>query len=378
MPAPVQLRQMGVGGEAAVEDEVAQRSAVVLGEVEELDHPVVGAGAAHAGVGAQQQTAVGLLGQGRRDADHGLPPGAAPVLLQGVVVAPVRQRGEVQVGRVAEQLVLGGHARHAAQQAPVHGAGGAVGIGGEPRGLGQHVEPGEQAQAAIHAPQVVGAVAADMRQLEGQHGQHRLQRGQGARAGIAGLLDDGVDAVVPQPGQQAEDAGGALALEGFVVAGIQAGAAGGALGGHGGCRALRAGAARQARAAGLVEHALDDPFARGGGPLGVQLGLDVGNGKLAVAEFQDALAESGADRLRGASATVGRHEKGRRGVVETAEFADEAIDGGRGDPEAPGECLGSEVLREEEAQDFEPHVAGMCGACEELDRLGRGHGDRLA
>ena len=45
----VQLRQMRVGGEATVEDQIGERAAVPLGEVEELHHPAVGRGAAPAG-----------------------------------------------------------------------------------------------------------------------------------------------------------------------------------------------------------------------------------------------------------------------------------------------------------------------------------------
>ena len=95
------------------------------------------------------------------------------------------------------------------QQGLVHGTGGAVGVGGEPGSLGQHVEAGEEAGAAVHAPDVVGTVAADVGKLEGEEAEHGLQRGEGVGAGIAGAFDGFVNAVAAQQGQEAEQSGGA-------------------------------------------------------------------------------------------------------------------------------------------------------------------------
>ena len=214
----IQAGQQGVGGEVAVECEEADRGAIAAEEVQELEDGVGGRLAADVGVGAQEQAGVGILGEGGGEADKSAIASAGPVLLQGFVVAPVERGGEVEVGGVGYEAAPGPDAGQGAEQALFHGARDAVGIGAQPGGPGQHVEAGEEPGAAVHAPQVVGGMAADARALEGDEGQRGLQRGQGGRAGIVGGVDGVVDSEVADQGQQAEDAGGGLALEALAVA----------------------------------------------------------------------------------------------------------------------------------------------------------------
>ena len=96
------------------------------------------------GVGAvalarmQEQAAVGILGESDGEADQGAT-GAGPVFPEGVV-APVGQGA-------GSTTALGPDAPRA-EQALVHGAGDAVGIRGQPSGLGQDVEAGADGRAA--------------------------------------------------------------------------------------------------------------------------------------------------------------------------------------------------------------------------------------
>ena len=124
---------MGVGGEAAVEGEEADVGAVAAEEVQELEDGVGGGLATDAGVGAQEQATVGILGESDGEADQGAIAGAGPVFPEGFVVAPVGQGGEVEVGGIGHETALGPDAGQRAEQALVHGAGDAVGIRGQPR-----------------------------------------------------------------------------------------------------------------------------------------------------------------------------------------------------------------------------------------------------
>ena len=252
----VEPGKVGVGGEAAVEGEVAHCRAVAAEEVEELEDGAVGGFPAGAGVGPQVQAGVGILGE-------------------------------------------------AGQQAVVHGADRSVGIGGEPSGLGQDVEAGEEARTAIHAPEVVAAVAARAGELEGEEGQHGRQRGPRARAREAGLRDRAVDTVPPHSGQQAEHAGGGLALEALVL-----------------------------------EHVLDHALAGGARLFGVEPGPDVGHGEVALAQGDDALAEAWRGPHGGAPAGHGVAEEEGGGIVGLVEVAGHVVDGAEGVAEALGDLPG--------------------------------------
>ena len=145
----VEPSEVGVGGEAAVEGEAAHRGAVAAEEVEEFEDGTVGGFPVGAGVGPQDQAGVGILGEGDREADERASAVAGPVLLQGGVVPPVGDRGEIQVRGIGCQPAFAPDTGEGGQQALVHGADHAVGIGGEPSGLGQDVEAGEEARTAI-------------------------------------------------------------------------------------------------------------------------------------------------------------------------------------------------------------------------------------
>ena len=69
------------------------------------------------------------------------------MFFEGLIVAPVGQGGEVEVGGIGDEGAGGEDAGELGEQALVHGAGGAVGVGGEPGRFGQDVEAGEEAGA---------------------------------------------------------------------------------------------------------------------------------------------------------------------------------------------------------------------------------------
>ena len=79
----IQAGQVGVGGEAGVEGEEADRGAMAAEEVQELEDGVGGGLAADAGVGAQEQAGIGILGEGGGEAGKSAIAGAGPVPLEG-------------------------------------------------------------------------------------------------------------------------------------------------------------------------------------------------------------------------------------------------------------------------------------------------------
>ena len=343
---------------------------------EEFEGDAVAGFLADPGVGVEQDAGIGILGEGGRDAQQGAAAGAGPVLLQGPVVAPVGQGGEVEVGGVPDESLGGPEGREGAEQALVHGAGGAVGIGGQGGRLGQHVEAGEQAGAAVHAPQVVGAVAADVGELERHEGQHGLQGGQRGRVRIAGLLDGAVQTVAADPGQQAEDAGGPLGVEGLLRPRVEQDAGRGAQPRRGG-GALGARAAGQARKALGAQQVADHAQAGSLARLGVQTGLDVRHGEVRLAQLDHSLAHLLRGLLGGPSRCCRRPEEERRGILEAAEVAGHGIDRADGVAEAPGHRLGGLALEEEGAQDLVAAMERAAGLSEEDgERIG-GHGGRL-
>ena len=101
----IEAGQVGVGGEAAVEGEEADRGAMAAEEVQELEDGVGGGLAADAGVGAQEQAGIGILGKGGGEADKGFIASAGPVFLEGFVVTPVGQGREVEVGGVGDEVL---------------------------------------------------------------------------------------------------------------------------------------------------------------------------------------------------------------------------------------------------------------------------------
>ena len=363
---------MGVGREAAVEGEEADGGTVAAEEVEALEDGVGRRLAADAGIGTQQEAAVGVLGEGGGEADQGPMAGAGPVFLQGLVVDPMRQGGEVEVGGVGDEAALGPQAGQSPQQALVHGAGDAVGVGGHPGRPGQDVEAGEQAGAAVHAPQVVVGVALDAGALEGDEGEHGLQRGQGGRAGVAGGLDGLVDAEVAQEGQQAQDAGGGLALERLVAVGVQQDGGGRFQGSGTEALPLGAGAPGQAGEPLLLENAVDGALGRGLVGGGVEASLDVGDGEVALAPGDD-LAPDFAGGGEGRATAPGRGpEKVGGRVGEAAEVAGEGVDGGGGVAELAGDLGGGAAFEEEGAQEFVMALTRMDRLGEEVGRAGHG------
>ena len=164
--------------------------------------------------------------------------------------------------------------------------------------MGRDVEAGEQARAAVHAPDVVGTVAADVGELEGEEAEDGLQGGEGAGAGIAGALDGLVDAVAAEQRQEAEEAGSASGLEQFGLVGVEGHGLGRAEGGGANGGPFGLGAAREAGEALAVEDRADGAFAGRLAGGGVETGLDVGDGEIELAEADDFVMGGG--RKRGA------------------------------------------------------------------------------
>ena len=156
------------------------------------------------------------------------------------------------------------------------------------------------------------------------------------------------------------------ALEALAVGGVQQDTGGGFQGERSLGLALGAGASRQAGEALLAEDAVDDALGRGilGG--GVEAGLDVGDGEVALAQGDDLVADFESGGAGRAAATGRGEEEGRGGVIEVAEVAGESVDRGGGVAELTGDLAGGAAFEEERAQQFVAALASMGGTGEEV------------
>ena len=152
----------------------------------------------------------------------------------------------------------------------------------------------------------------------------------------------------------------------LAVGGVQQDTGGGFQGERSLGLALGAGASRQAGEALLAEDAADDALGRGilGG--GVEAGLDVGDGEVALAQGDDLVADFESGGAGRAAATGRGEEEGRGGVIEVAEVAGESVDRGGGVAELTGDLARGAAFEEERAQQFVAALASMGGTGEEV------------
>ena len=96
------------------------------------------------------------------------------------------------------------------EETTVDAAGDSVGVGSEPGGFGKHVQCGKQSQPSVHTPGIVTAVAANVGKFQCHETQDGIQPAQGVGAGILGVRNEPVDAVLLNIGKQAQDPQGVL------------------------------------------------------------------------------------------------------------------------------------------------------------------------
>ena len=165
-------------------------------------------GAGQIGVGIAQDPALGLLREEAEDAGTGLAAAGQEVVVQRGGIAA--ERGGMEVQR--EDLPLGVQQRcqggdPAGEELLVVVPLGAVGIVGGEGGLGQDVEAGEQAEGLIEVEIADVAAPLLVEQFQGEQTQEGAGGGHHLGAGIAGPLDDLVEAEASQQRKEQEGAG---------------------------------------------------------------------------------------------------------------------------------------------------------------------------
>ena len=165
-------------------------------------------GAGQIGVGIAQDPALGLLREEAQDTGTGLAAAGEEVVVQGGGIAPERDGMEVQ----REDLPLGEQQRcqggdPAGEELLLVGPLGAVGVIGGVGVLGQDVEAREQAEGLIEVEIADMTAPLLVEQFQRQQAQQGAGGGHHLRAGIAGPVDDLVEAEAGQQGQEQEDAG---------------------------------------------------------------------------------------------------------------------------------------------------------------------------
>ncbi len=363
----VQPGEVGIGGEAAVEDEfggqLAGALAPGLGEAQDL---VVLAVLAEAGVGPGEEAGVGVAGEESEDASL-----AAAAL--GDVVALEQGVGAVE-GDGVEIEIEGASAAEVRAQAAggvvpgVHQGGAAArvdaaGVFGEGGALGDGIEAGEEGEPLVkgfgHDPRG----PADAPQLEGEQGAEGAA-GRDHRAARQAVLAEHV--VEPDPGEvagkqeQAAELGAQAAggqVQGAVVGdgGVHGSGSGGAL-----CRR----APPQLGQAGALEHARDSGGADRQGLLRGEVRGDLGGREIAlVAQRENALVAVRVGLRLALAAAVGEEE---RPVGLLQERGAQIAQGAGCVAKAAGGLLEQGVVDEERAQGFVAAVGAVFGGVEAL------------
>ena len=155
-PLLIERRELGIGGELGVKHKGGLDPPLNLfPEGKKAQHLIIGLLALDVGGCIKDQLGAGILGEKRQSPFHPFVPGAGPVLIQHGFFPKVRDGVKVQINDAAiiepEPDGLPDKALLQAQQVnPIE----TVGVGGDGRALGQHIESGKQPRTPDrrHAP----------------------------------------------------------------------------------------------------------------------------------------------------------------------------------------------------------------------------------
>ena len=198
----VEPGEIGVGGQAAVEDELAREEsgphAPVLGEAEDLVGLVL---LADIGIGVGEEPGAGVAGDEGEDAALAAVALGDVVLLDQGVVAVVGNGVEVEVegqplAEVDVEIAHGG--MPAIHQLRADAGIGAGGVFAQARPLGDHVQAGEQRQALVEGLGHHLRRPADAPELEGKQGAEGMAGRDYAAAGHVGLRKHAVQVAASQ------------------------------------------------------------------------------------------------------------------------------------------------------------------------------------
>ncbi len=363
----VQPGEVGIGGEAAVEDEfggqLAGALAPGLGEAQDL---VVLGVLAEAGVGPGEQAGVGVAGEESEDASLAAAALGDVVAFEQGVVAVEGDGVEIEIEgasaaevrpQAAGGVVPGVHQGGAAARVD------AAGVFGEGGALGDGIEAGEEGEPLVkgfgHDPRG----PTDAPQLEGEQGAEGAA-GRDHRAARQAVLAEHV--VEPDPGEVAGKQEQATEL-GAQAAGGQVQ---GALVGDGGVHGSGSGGALCRRAppqlgqASALEHARDSSGADRQGLLRGEVRGDLGGREIAlVAQRENTLVAVRAGLRLALAAAVGEEE---RPVGLLQERGAQIAQGAGCVAKAAGGLLERGVVDEERAQGFVAAVGAVFGGVEAL------------
>ena len=365
----VELGEVGVGGEGAVEDEFARVVAGLIlpsgGEAQDL---VVLVLLADGGVGVAEDARVGVAGEEGEDALLAAAALGEVVFLDQGVVAVIGNGVEVEVEGVATgqfQVVDG--VEPEAGELGVGAGVDAAGVCGEGGALGDSVQAAEEGEAGIAGLGADVGVAGAAVEFEGEQGAEGAVGGDPGAAGHGGLAQDVVEGEASEEGGEEEEAaeGGA---EGARLE-VEFAAVGGGGGERAGGADLLGGAARELGDAGVLEGLGDEALADGEVLAGKLLD-DFEHGEVALAaQLEDApvaLGGSGGRRL-GFAARRGGEEEDAFGA--DAEVAAEVTEGAARVAELESGLGEGEAFDAMGAQGFVLAVVGSAGLEEVVGKV---------
>ena len=189
-PLLIERRELGVGGELGVEDKGGLDPPLDLfPKGEEIQHLIVGFLALDVGGCIEDELGGGILGKKGQSPFHSFVSGSCPVLIKHGFFPKVRDGVKIQIDDVALiELELGGLLDKALLQAQEMDPIEAVGVGGDGRALGQHIETGKEPRARIEGMLRDMGVAFGTEKFEGQEGEQVADGRDGLGPGQSGLL----------------------------------------------------------------------------------------------------------------------------------------------------------------------------------------------
>jgi len=189
-PLLIERRELEIGGKLGVKHKGGLDPPLDLfPEGEKAHHLIIGFLALDVSGCIKDQLGCSILGKKSQGPFHSFVPGAGPVLIQHGFFPKVRDGVKVQIDDVSLiQLELGGLLDKALLQAQQVNLIEAIGVGGDGRTLGQHIELGKEPRPWIEGMLRDMGVALGAEKLEGQEGQKVAERRDGLGSRQSGLF----------------------------------------------------------------------------------------------------------------------------------------------------------------------------------------------
>ena len=207
-PLLIELRELGVGGELGVKDKGGLDPPLDLSpKGEKIQHLIIGLLALDVGGCIKDELGGGILGKKGQCPFHSFVSGPGPVLVQYGFLPKVRDGVKIQIDDVTLiELELDGLLDKTLLQTQKMNPIETVGVSGDGRALGQHIESGKEPRPWIESMLRDMGVAFSTEKLEGQEGQQVAEGRDGFGSRQSGLFHHFGQVELFDEGSEEEDA----------------------------------------------------------------------------------------------------------------------------------------------------------------------------